>query len=276
MKRVLQALAILQVVLVAGLVFRIVTVLSTPMPHFGEIASLPAPTPLPPPRAAAKPSEAVTDAIVEHDLFDEQRGQNKPEDGESTVEAAPVPPPSTVKLMGVILLGAEPVAILLDTNVKPDQQAVHKGDMFGEYEVGEISARGVMLLGGVGQQFQIPLKVEAAAAIANTVPTSRAPGANPAGSAVRAPQPPGRPVVPKTPPGRYDAAADANAADQKAMSARERAQAIAQRNADLRKSNVKKATAGGTAGADGEQKGPDPVQARLEALRQLREAAKTR
>src|SRR6185369_426440 len=78
------------------------------------------------------------------------------------IEAAPVPPPSNVQLMGVMAVGQEPVAILLDTSVNPEQKSVRKGDMFGEYQVGDIASSGLTLLGTGGQQFQIPLKVGAA------------------------------------------------------------------------------------------------------------------
>jgi len=269
MKRMLQALGLLQLVLVVALAIRVVSVLTTPLPEFGDIPELPAPRSLPPPKPMPKASETVTNAIVEHDLFDEQRGQGVSIDpGDVIVDAAPVPPPATVKLMGVILLGSEPKAILLDTNLKPEQQSVSKGDMFGEYEIGEISAQGLMLLGGGGQQFQIPLRVEAAGAAAGPVVAGGRP-AQPAAAGAGAARPAtaARPVTPR-PPGA------ANATDpQKTMSARERAQAIAQKNVEMRKAGQKNAP-GGDPGGENEANAPDPVQARLEALKQLREAAK--
>ena len=270
MKRVLQGLALLQILLVIGIGARIVQVWSTPLPEFGDIPELPAPTPLPPAKPVPKPTGSTTDAVVEHDLFDDQRGQNKEEiTGDVVVDAAPVAPPSNVQLMGVMQLGSDPVAIVLDTSVNPEQKAVRKGDMFGEYQVGEITTAGhlpgLILLGTQGQQFQIPLKVGAAAGGGAAPPP--APG-------VAAARPPaGRPVAAKpVPPQRADGQ-QPEEHDQKTMNARERAQAIAQRNADLRKNNQK----GGAAGGGGEKDGKaDPVQARLEALRQLREAAKSR
>lgn len=267
MKRLLQALALLQLVLLVGLATRVVNVLRTPMPEFGDIPDLPALAPLPPSRPVPKPAPAVTDAIVDHDLFDEQRGQNKDiiVDGEPT-DVAPVPPPTTVKLMGVMRIGPAYVGFLLDPSLKPDQQSVREGDMFGEYEVGAITATTLNLLGGGGQQFQIPLRIEAAAA--GAAPPPPRPGA-PAAAAGR----PATAAKPGTPP-RPGGAAGPESAEQKAQTARERAQAIAQRNAELRKSGQK--PGGGAAGADKEESAPDPVQARLEALRQLREAAKSR
>lgn len=273
MKRLLQGLALLQVVLLVALAAKIVSVWTTPLPQAGDIPELPAETALPPPKPAPKVSPAVPQAIVEHDLFDEQRGQGQEDILVEGLPETPVPPPSTVKLMGVMVLGGDPVGILLDTSVKPEQQSVRKGDMFGEYQVGDISPSGLLLIGSGGQQFQIPLRVEAASA-----------GAAPAAAAAPAPRTPGtassarpasaRPAPPQRP---GTAAADG---DQKAMTARERAQAIAQRNAELRKAGAK-TTAAGRHGqppaADGQQDdAADPVQARLEALRQLREAAKNR
>jgi hypothetical protein len=275
-KRLLQGLALLQLLLVIGIGARIVQVWSTPLPEFGDIPELPAREPIPPPKPAARISDAMTDAVVEHDLFDDQRGQNKVEEvagGGPEIDAAPVPPPSNVQLMGVMQLGREPVAILLDTSVNPEQKAVRKGDMFGEYQIGEITTGGYMpgltLLGNAGQQFQIPLKVGAAAAGAIPSPPHNAA----APSAPTRPQA-GKPVTAKpVPPQRGDTPPDAG--EQKAMSARERAQAIAQRNAELRKNNQKGGQADGERGEKAGGK-PDPVQARLEALRQLREAAKSR
>jgi hypothetical protein len=275
-KRLLQAVALLQVLLVAGLAVRIVSVWTTPLPEFAEIPDLPATEPLPPPRPPAKVSTAVTDAIVGNDLFDEQRGQNKPDE---TVDAGPpetpVPPPSTVKLMGVMMTGGEPVGLLLDTSVKPDQQPVRKGEMFGDYQVVDIRADSVTLLGSASQKYEIPLRIEA----------------NAGGGQLGPPQPPRPGMAP--PPGQPAAAHPAPAtrpvaarpinpggaeAQQKNMSARERAQAIAQKNADTRKNNQQRGPGGAAAGGPGgqEKAGPDPVQARLEALKQLREAAKGR
>lgn len=271
MKRVLQALALVQLLLVVGLAVRVVSVWTTPLPEFSELPELPAPAPLPPAKPVAKVSETVTTAIVEHDLFDDQRGQGKSDNLEGlVVESAPVPPPSTVKLMGVMILGKEPVAILHDTNVKPEQQSVRKGDMFGEYEIGAITVSGLTLLGGGGQQFQIPLRVEAAGVAA----VATAPAPRPAGGAARPAPAAGRPVATRPVPQR-NAPADEEGAPDKAMSARERAQAIAQRNAELRKTGGQHGAQPGAAG-EKEPAAPDPVQARLEALRQLREAAKGR
>jgi len=266
-KRVLQALALVQILLVLGLGARIVTVMTTPLPEFGAIPELPAPQPLPPPKPIARISESTTEQIVAHDLFDDQRGQGVTEEETAVVPETPIPPPSNVKLMGVLVLGRDPVAILQDTSVSPEQKSVRKGDMFGEYQIGEIVPTGLTLLGNAGQQFQIPLHIEATA---GGVPAGAAvPHPAAAGAPSTRPQPPaaGKPVTAKpVPPQRPDAAE----AEPKAMSARERAQAIAQRNAELRKNNQK----GGAAGGEKDNK-PDPVQARLEALRQLREAAKS-
>jgi hypothetical protein len=274
-KRLLQGLALVQVLLLLALGWRIVDVWTTPLPVAGEIPDLPAVASIPPPKPMPKVSDAVTQAVVDHDLFDEERGQGMdetdiPVDG---LVQAPVPPPSTVKLTGVMMLDGEPVGFLLDTNLKPEQQAVRKGDMFGEYQVGDITPMGLLLHGTQQQQFQIPLKVEANSAGA----AGAAPGA-PAGG----PPPPRTPGTRPSPPPKPVAARPAGKGapeepDTKAMSARERAQAIAQRNAELRKQNQgAKGAAAEAAEGGGEQAEQNPVQARLEALRQLREAAKSR
>jgi hypothetical protein len=269
-KRLLQGLALVQVLLLVALGWRIVAVWTTPLPEIGEIPELPAVTPLPPPKPVSRVSDAVTEAVVEHDLFDEARGQNDPLglEGDVIVDAPPVPPPSTVQLKGVMVLGGEPVGFLLDTSVKPEQQAVRKGEMFGEYEVGDITPMGLLLLGTQGQQFQIPLKVEAAGG--GVAPGAAAAGPPPPRTPGTRPTPPPRPVAAR-PAAKAGAANEAN----KTMSARERAQAIAQRNAELRKQNQQKGGAAEEAAEEGDAEA-NPVQARLEALRQLREAAKNR
>ncbi len=275
MKRLLQGLALLQVVLLVALGAKAVGVWTTPLPEAGEIPELPAETALPPPKPAPKASPAVTQAIIEHDLFDEQRGQGQDDIVVEGLPETPVPPPSTVKLMGVMVLGGDPVGILLDTNVNPEQQSVRKGDMFGEYQVGDITPSGLLLIGSGGQQFQIPLRVEAASAgaapVAVAPPPPRTPG-TPSPARPSAKPATARPVAPPRP------GADAADKDQRAMSARERAQAIAQRNAELRKAGAKTTPAGrhGQPPAEEADAASDPVQARLEALRQLREAAKSR
>lgn len=257
MKRLLQALALVQLFLVVALGVRLVGVWSTPLPEFVEIPELPALAPLPPPRPPVQLASAVTEGIVEHDLFDEERGQGvDPTDGDIVVDEAPIPPPSTVKLVGVMMLGPEPMAILHDTNIKPDQQSVRKGEMFGEYEVGSITESGLILLGN-GQQYQVPLRIEAGAPGAPVAVVGA-----PAQAAVGRPAP-ARPANPR-----------ADAAAQKVANARERAQAIAQRNAEMRKTGQRNSP-----GEQNDQQEPeqaDPVQARLDALRALREAAKSR
>ncbi len=278
MKRLLQGLAILQVLLIVAIGVRIVSVWTTPLPEVGEIPELPAVSTLPPPKPPQKVSDAVTAAIVEHDLFEEQRGHAEVAPEDVTVEGPPVPPPTTVKLMGVMVLGNEPVAILLDSSVQPEQKSVRKGEMFGEYEVGEITRTGLLLLGSQGQQFQVPLRLEAG--MGGTAPIA---GPPPPGSPA-APRTPGTPpasrVTPPKPPGVARATTtknEAGADPDKAMTARERAQAIAQRNAEMRKQNQKGNAAGNEEAAEGgDANQPNPVQARLEALRQLREAAKAR
>ena len=269
MKRLLQGLAILQVLLLLGLGTRVVEVLRTPMPEFPEVPELPALTPLPPPRERPKVTPNITDAIVDADLFDEVRGQGGEDIDVSdvVVDAAPVAPPTSVTLAGVMLLGQEPVAILSDTTVGPGQASVRPGDMFGEYEVGDITSSAVILLGSSGQEFQVPLRVGAAGGDGGAAPVPP-PAARGAAATAARPGAAARPTANRPGDPRQN-----DAKDSRTMTARERAQAISQRNAEIRD----RAQAQGGE-EDGEEKGsaPDPVQARLEALRQLREAAKNR
>lgn len=261
MRRALQALALLQVVLIVALLARTVVVLRVAPPEFGEIPDLPAETSLPVPIARSRIAPAVTDAVVGGDLFDTERGQGQgdgPNPDDVIVDAAPVPPPATVRLAGVMVVDGQPVAFLADPTVGPEQRAVRSGDMFGEYEVGTISLTSVILNGSADEQFNVPLRIDGAAGAGAAPPPAR-------------PTPPGRPASARPATARNDAA-------QRAMSARERAQAIAQRNADARNRNQAggKERGGGGAQADDDAGKSDPVQARLEALRRLREAAQTR
>ncbi len=271
MKRLLQALALLQLALVVGLGLRVVDVVRTELPSFGDLPDLPALTPLPSARLRAKPDAATTDAIVSADLFEAERGVHPADiDVSGIVEAPPLPPPTNVKVSGILLLG-EPVAIMSDTTVSPDQRSLRRGDMFGDYEVGEIGPSSVVLLGSTGQQFRLDLHVEGGGA----APAPGAPPAHGAGAAPGRPAIPGNRAAASQRPGVAPAGEANAAADSKAMSARERAQAISQRNAAIRGNRP----VPGQAGAQGQAGGaaaPDPVQARLDALRKLREAAKTR
>ena len=271
MKRLLQALALLQLVLAAGLGFRVVDVLRTEPPRFDEIPDLPALTPLPPAKPRASPDAATAEAIVSADLFEAERGVHLDDiDASGMVDQAPLPPPTNVKVSGIILLG-EPVVILSDPAVGPDQRSLRQGDMFGDYQIGEIGPSSVVLLGSTGQQFHLDLHVETGGGggpAAAGAPAARGAGATPGRPGVTSTT--ARPVP--TRPGT--AAEDRN---EKAMSAKERAQAIAQRNAAIRSGHPAGAQQGAQAGGQNEGgEPPDPVQARVEALRKLREAAKTR
>lgn len=269
MKRLIQALSLLQLALVIALGLRVIDVVRTEPPSFGEIPDLPALTALPPPRPRTPADDSTTDAIVKADLFEAERGVHLEDiNVDSLADAPPLPPPTNVKVSGILLLG-EPVAILSDPSVGPDQRSLRKGDMFGDYEVGEIGTSSVILMGSGGQQFHLDLRVEAGGGG----------GAAPGGAAARpAPAAAGRPVPAgnaRPQPPRPGAAAEPDAAAaNKSMTAKERAQAIAQRNAAIRGNHPGQAGGGGQ--AEGENAGPDPAQARLEALRKLREAAKTR
>lgn len=271
MKRLLQALALLQLALVVALGFRVVDVLRTEPPHFEEIPDLPPVTPLPPAKPRAQADQATTEAIVAADLFEAERGVHDQDmDASGLIDQAPLPPPTNVKVSGIILLG-EPVAILSDPAVGPDQRSLRQGDMFGDYQVGEIGPSSVVLLGSAGQQFHLDMHVEAGGGGGGQAAGTPAPRT--AGAA------PGRPAtaVNRAQSARPGVAPESADKNEKVLSAKERAQAIAQRNAAIRAAQPSSAQPGarGPAATEGGDL-PDPVQARVEALRKLREAAKTR
>ncbi|HYB98063.1 MAG TPA: hypothetical protein VEC57_02905 [Candidatus Limnocylindrales bacterium] len=274
MKRLFQALAIVQLALVVALGLRVVEVMRTEPPQFGEIPDAPAPAPIPPPKPRARISPAVTEAVVKGDLFDAQRGAGLGDINidDAPVDATPLPPPTSVTLTGVMIIGAEPVAILSDPAVGPEQQSLRKGEMLGDYEVGEITSSSVTLLGQAGQQFHVPLKIQGGSGGGGVAAAPPAPGARPSAAANR----PGttaaaRPATPR--PGRGEPEPQD---ETRSMTARERAQAIAQRNAAARGRTAGNQQGGKGGGEKEEAGGADPVQARLDALRRLREAAKSR
>jgi len=260
-KRLLDIVSIVLVVLAVAVGWKIVQVVRVEPPVFGDVPQLAALEPLPAAPQPETPRGAALDSIVEGNLFETERGANQPTD-DATVDSdePPLPPPTNVVLNGVFFqMGGRPMAIMTDTNSGNRQLTLQKGDNLGEYQVGDISRQRVVLLGRMGQEFSLELDVKKGGAAA-------APG--PAGRPV--PGQPARPAQPAraaaTPPARSPAAERVS-------------QTAAQRAAEARRLQAARARQSASARRDQEQQEPqrpDATEARLEALRRLREAARTR
>jgi hypothetical protein len=104
-------------------------------------------------RAPAVARLAMT--IAERDLFDESRRAPSA----ATVDSAPLPPPN-VELVGVIMVGPEPEALVKDSAGTAKARHVVKGDDVSGYTVSAISATEVILTSPSGEEVPLPLKLK--------------------------------------------------------------------------------------------------------------------
>jgi hypothetical protein len=104
-------------------------------------------------RVPAEPRLAMT--VAERDLFDESR--RAPTVG--AVDAAPTPPPN-VELVGVVMVGPEPEALVKDSAGPGKARHVIRGDDVGGYTVSAISATEVILTSPSGEEVPLPLKLK--------------------------------------------------------------------------------------------------------------------
>ncbi len=253
MRRLLQIVSGLLLALALALAWRIVQVMRVQAPAFGDVDQVATIEPLPPPPRRPTPTGAAIDAIVDGNLFEIERGQRPNEDAD-TGETPPLPPPTNVTLNGVFVREGQPMAILTDTGAGNRQLTVRVGENVGDYEVGEITANRVTLLGSGGQRFLLELDIRK--------------GGHPAKPVAAAGRPvPGRPATPPRPAVRSPAQARAAAAQR----------AAAGRTAAAQRAAAARARAAQNRAAQ-PQTPPrvDPTQARLEALKRLREAAQAR
>jgi hypothetical protein len=205
----------------------------------------------------------MIDGIVGGILFETERGYREDEgvDADGLVDEEPLPPPTNVVLNGVFYQPAgNPMVIMTDTSSGNKQLTLGKGDNVGEYQVGDITDTRVTLLGRGGQQFSVELDIKTGAQ----------------GGAVRATP------RPATPASRPVANNNAQTPAQRAAQARAAAQRAAQQRAQQARQQAANAPRGGK-NAEGEpevdeerQNRQDATQARLEALKRLREAAASR
>jgi hypothetical protein len=243
-KRLLQVVAAALGVLALLLVWRIAQVWKVEPPAFPPPAQVAAIDPLPPAPKPLGATQPAIEEIVNGNLFETDRGAIEPT--AATGEETPLPPPTNVVLNGVFFqTTGRPMAIMTDTSAGNKQLTLQQGDNVGEYQVGKITRQGVTLLGRGGQEFSLDL------AVGKTTPAAIA------ASVARPPTPP--PAA---------AAAAAQSAAQRAAAARKQAQQVQQSQEAQQKGGrpVQNRTTAQVAETD-------PGQARLEALKRLREAA---
>lgn len=244
MKGLMQAVALMLVVLAAILGWRIVSVVSIQPPLFSQIPGQLRGEPLRPAPRGSSATGPVIKAILDGNLFETERGYRE-EIVEVETQVA-LPPPTNIVLNGVISISGEPVAIMNDSKVGNAQLSVGKGDMIGDYEVGEVTPNGVILLGAGGQQFSVGLQVRKGPGVrARTRPAAARPSAR------------------ATSTGRATTAAE---------------RAAAARPPAATRTGVSKSIPRGRPAGAGEVESPETgtssaAQSRLEALKRLRQAA---
>lgn len=255
MRQVLQLLSLLLAVIAVAVGWRIMQVVRIEPPVFNDPEQVAAAGPAFAPVRRKNPNPAIITAVVDGNIFQEERGYTeKPGDGEPV--DVPLPPPTNVLLSGIIVLGGEPIAILTDTKQGNAQKSLRMGEMVDVYEVGEIGDADVTLLGPGGQRFALALEISKGPARRATPlrPTpSRATPPRPTPTRATPPTRPGRPTpASRTPSNRATTPANNRAAQANRAAARPRPAPTRPQPQDNR---------------------ADPAQARLEALKQLRAAA---
>jgi hypothetical protein len=245
-KRLLQVVSGMLAVLACALLWRIVQVLRVAPPVFVEPSQVASGDALPPAPRNSSPRGAAMDAIVEGNLFESERGQSTAAGGGGEGGGEPLPPPTNVVLNGIFVMEGQPMAIVSDSTAGNKQLTLRVGDSVGDYQVGDISDRRVTLLGRGGQQFSLDLDIKKGPQAAAPVTPARAQAATTR-------------VQPAAATGQTAAqrAAAARAAAAAPASAQSRARPAGGRTDEAAESNA----------------GPDPSQARMDALRRLREAS---
>jgi hypothetical protein len=105
-----------------------------------------------PSTARTPPPARLAATIAEQDLFDESRRAPTAK----VVEAEPTPPPN-VTLIGVLAVGPEREALVIDSAQGNKILHVIEGDEVGGYTVSSISATQVILASPEGEQVPLPL-----------------------------------------------------------------------------------------------------------------------
>ena len=175
----------------------------------------------PPPRRP--PANQVISSIAEHDLFDQSRKEGQPQVAEAPPPIpTPAPPPPTLKLAGVVVVGRQREALLVDSAQGNKHLRMRIGEDLMGYRVARIESERVALVGPGGEETVLELEVGKG---------KKGPAFGPGGKPQPAPKPVPGAAVASVPPGTSpppvagspaatgDPASDARA---RAESARER------------------------------------------------------
>ncbi|MBM4255906.1 MAG: hypothetical protein FJ147_08410 [Deltaproteobacteria bacterium] len=159
LRTLLHALLALVILLVSG---QIVATLRRPAPAITE-----GPVAPPPPTAdesgssttlTPEASNAFVTAIAQNDLFSPDRGEAPPPPPDKAPET--VPPPSHLKLVGVVLTRARAEAFLADSSQGNKVVRVKQGDSIGQYQLLQVAASEVKLsLGANGEVAPLRLNI---------------------------------------------------------------------------------------------------------------------
>ncbi|MCC6767373.1 MAG: hypothetical protein IT293_22210 [Deltaproteobacteria bacterium] len=201
MRRVL-ILNILLLVVVAGLLFQIVTLWWVRTPEAEAIAPREAKAQkLDLPKVDRRPAPPnLATQIADKDLFDQSRTGVQPGQAAAVTTNEPVRP-LTLVLLGVSGGGPEREALVKDTT-QPKPQWLRQGEDVGGYKVGRIDPTAIVMVGPDGQETTLVINVEKARAgqpAAATGPAGIQPTPTPAAGATRTPRSVMSPGAARTP-----------------------------------------------------------------------------
>ncbi len=190
------------------------------------------------PQAEVGKQYAMT--IADKDLFTPSRGRTQVE----TKPVVSVPPPSHLKLVGVLLTGGKEEALFADASQGGKVVRASKGEVLGSYKlVGIFPLQATLTLGQEGEEVNLPLLV------IDSATAGQAPHLTPQSvkGAQGAPAP-GRPM-PQPPVGRAAAPPPVAPAQQETHAIRQNIQQLQQRLRQIRK----QAARNGNAAEEGEE-----------------------
>lgn len=157
--RVRRFLHLVLLVIVGALAWQVVATWSRPLPHIGAVApnSGESETPLPPlPGSRPQTGRQFAEVIANKDLFSPSRSREV----EESPSVETIPPPSHLKLVGVILTPDREEAFFADASQGGKVVRVRKGESLGSYRLSQIGPLQVTLtLGEDGEEVSLPLLV---------------------------------------------------------------------------------------------------------------------
>lgn len=129
------------------------------------------------PPSRRPPMQQVVAAIAEHDLFDQTRREASTTTEAPAPIATPVPPPPTLKLAGVIVVGPVKEVLLIDSGQGNRKLRLREGEDLQGYKIGRIGSEQVALVGPGGEETLLQLEIEKGASRKNAFGPGGKPGA---------------------------------------------------------------------------------------------------